>query len=121
MNEEILPACDRLRREKDQYWKWQAAKANSDKLRQFCVAYKYYMADRCVARVSFMLSLRLHLASVPLPEPFPSAYTKRVLQSCYGCGPNHSEAWTHDKGHDALCMVASYWKIRLASVLVYGH
>lgn len=46
MSEEILPACERLRREKDQYWKWQSAKANSDKLRQFCIAYNYWMAQK---------------------------------------------------------------------------
>lgn len=47
MNEEILPACERLRREKGQYMEWQAANANADRLRRFCVAYRYVEAQRC--------------------------------------------------------------------------
>ncbi|EIE18219.1 RecF/RecN/SMC protein [Coccomyxa subellipsoidea C-169] len=46
MNEEILPACERLRREKGQYMEWQAANANADRLRRFCVAYRYVQAQR---------------------------------------------------------------------------
>lgn len=49
MNEEILPACERLRREKGQYMEWQAANANADRLRRFCVAYRYVEAQRCGA------------------------------------------------------------------------
>ena len=47
MNEDILPACERLRREKGQYMEWQAANANVDRLRRFCVGYKYMEAQRC--------------------------------------------------------------------------
>lgn len=47
MNEEILPACERLRREKGQYMEWQAANANADRLRRFCVAFRYVEAQRC--------------------------------------------------------------------------
>ncbi len=46
MNEEILPACERLRREKGQYMEWQAASASADRLRRFCVAFRYVEAQR---------------------------------------------------------------------------
>ncbi|BDA47769.1 Structural maintenance of chromosomes protein 2 [Coccomyxa sp. Obi] len=49
MNEEILPACERLRREKGQYMEWQAANANADRLRRFCVAFRYVEAQRMEA------------------------------------------------------------------------
>lgn len=47
MNEEILPACERLRREKGQYMEWQAENAKLDSLRRFCVAFRYVEAQRC--------------------------------------------------------------------------
>ena len=46
MNEEILPACERLRREKGQYMEGQAESAKADGLRRFCVAYRYVEAQR---------------------------------------------------------------------------
>ena len=46
MNEEILPACERLRREKGQYMEWQAENAKLDGLRRFCVAFRYVEAQR---------------------------------------------------------------------------
>lgn len=46
MNEEILPACERLRREKGQYMEWQAENAKLDSLRRFCVAFRYVDAQR---------------------------------------------------------------------------
>jgi structural maintenance of chromosome 2 len=46
MHEEILPACERLRREKGQYMEWQAENAKLDALRRFCVAYRYVEAQR---------------------------------------------------------------------------
>ena len=46
MNEEILPACERLRREKGQYMEWQAESAKLDSLRRFCIAHRYVQAQR---------------------------------------------------------------------------
>ena len=46
LNEDILPALEKLRREKDQYYQWQAATANLDVLRRFCIAYKHVEAQR---------------------------------------------------------------------------
>ena len=50
LKEEILPALERLRREKGQFLEWQAANANIDRLRRFCVAYRIVETERCAAR-----------------------------------------------------------------------
>ena len=47
LKEEILPALERLRREKGQFLEWQAANANIDRLRRFCVAYRIVETERC--------------------------------------------------------------------------
>lgn len=39
--EDIVPALDKLRKEKGQYMEWQAANANLDRQRRFCVAYHW--------------------------------------------------------------------------------
>ena len=57
MHEEILPACERLRREKWQYMEWQAESAKLDSLRRFCIAHRYVQAQR-------LLSLDLQ----PIPD-----------------------------------------------------
>ncbi|KAK9829006.1 hypothetical protein WJX72_003368 [[Myrmecia] bisecta] len=44
--EDILPALEKLRREKGQYMEWQAASANLDRLRRFCIAWRYVEAER---------------------------------------------------------------------------
>lgn len=44
LSEDILPALDRLRKEKDQYYRWQALTAELDELRRFCIAYKFVQA-----------------------------------------------------------------------------
>ena len=49
LKEEILPALERLRREKGQFLEWQAANANIDRLRRFCVAYRVVETERCAA------------------------------------------------------------------------
>lgn len=41
-----MPALDKLRKEKVQYMEWQNATSNLDRLRRFCVAYKYVEAKR---------------------------------------------------------------------------
>ena len=46
LTEDISPALDKLRREKVQYMEWQNATKGLDKLRRFCVAYKYAEAER---------------------------------------------------------------------------
>lgn len=46
LTEDILPALDKLRREKVQYMEWQNAVKNLDKLVRFCVAHRYVEAQR---------------------------------------------------------------------------
>ena len=46
LHEDILPALEKLRREKDQYYQWQTATAKLDVLRRFCIAYKYVEAQK---------------------------------------------------------------------------
>jgi hypothetical protein len=51
MTEEILPALDKLRREKASYMEWQAALRAVESLQRFCVAFKYWEAARWVMSV----------------------------------------------------------------------
>lgn len=46
LTEDISPALDKLRREKVQYMEWQNATNSLEKLRRFCVAYKYVEAQK---------------------------------------------------------------------------
>lgn len=46
LNEDILPALEKLRKDKDQYYRWQTVTADLDVLRRFCIAYKYAEAKR---------------------------------------------------------------------------
>ena len=73
MNEEILPACERLRREKGQYMEWQAENAKLDALRRFCVAYRYVEAQRWDFPVVFPpMNILLRFAQAPIiPGYFP--------------------------------------------------
>eukprot|EP00889_Picochlorum_renovo_P003508 jgi/Picre1/30538/NNA_005901.t1 len=41
LSEDIMPALDKLRREKVQYMEWQNASSKMERLQRFCVAYKY--------------------------------------------------------------------------------
>jgi structural maintenance of chromosome 2 len=41
LSEDIMPALDKLRKEKAQFMEWQNASANLERLERFCVAYKY--------------------------------------------------------------------------------
>ncbi len=45
LNEDILPALEKLRTERSQYMQWQAASAQQDRLKRFCVAYQYHQAE----------------------------------------------------------------------------
>lgn len=42
---DILPALDKLRKEKAQYMEWQNATTSLDRLRRFCVAFRYVEAE----------------------------------------------------------------------------
>lgn len=44
LSEDIMPALDKLRKEKVQYMEWQNASSNLERLERFCVAYKYMEA-----------------------------------------------------------------------------
>ena len=46
LTEDIMPALDKLRKEKSQFTEWQNASSNLDRLRRFCVAYRYVEAKR---------------------------------------------------------------------------
>jgi structural maintenance of chromosome 2 len=45
LSEDIMPALDKLRKEKVQYMEWQNASSKLEKLQRFCVAYKYTEAQ----------------------------------------------------------------------------
>ena len=51
LSEEILPALERLRREKGSYMAYQAAEATLDRLRRFVQGYTYVSALRCVMSI----------------------------------------------------------------------
>jgi len=44
LSDDIMPALDKLRKEKAQFMEWQNASANLERLERFCVAYKYIEA-----------------------------------------------------------------------------
>ena len=46
LTEDIIPALEKLRKEKKQYMEWQTAESNLDRLRRFCVAFKYHEAQQ---------------------------------------------------------------------------
>ena len=41
LQDDIMPALDKLRKEKSQYHEWQGARDSVDKLCRFCVAFRY--------------------------------------------------------------------------------
>ncbi|CAN0891551.1 Structural maintenance of chromosomes protein 2-1 [Linum grandiflorum] len=46
LEQEILPALEKLRRERMQYMQWSNGNAELDRLKRFCVAYDYVQAER---------------------------------------------------------------------------
>ncbi|XP_027355301.1 structural maintenance of chromosomes protein 2-2-like isoform X2 [Abrus precatorius] len=46
LDQEILPALEKLRKEKTQYMQWANGNADLDRLRRFCIAYEYVQAER---------------------------------------------------------------------------
>ena len=46
LTEDISPALDKLRGEKAAYMEWQNAQAGLERLRRFCVAYRYTEAEK---------------------------------------------------------------------------
>ncbi|KAL6123484.1 hypothetical protein ACLB2K_076006 [Fragaria x ananassa] len=46
LDHEILPALDKLRRERTQYMQWANGNADLDRLKRFCIAYEYVQAER---------------------------------------------------------------------------
>ncbi|KAF7824844.1 structural maintenance of chromosomes protein 2-1-like [Senna tora] len=46
LDQEILPALEKLRKERTQYMQWANGNAELDKLRRFCIAYEYVQAER---------------------------------------------------------------------------
>ncbi|CAL0328739.1 unnamed protein product [Lupinus luteus] len=46
LDQEILPALEKLRKERTQYMQWANGNAELDRLRRFCIAYEYVQAER---------------------------------------------------------------------------
>ncbi|KNA04781.1 hypothetical protein SOVF_196530 [Spinacia oleracea] len=46
LDQEILPALEKLRKERMQYMQWANGNAELDRLKRFCVAYEYVQAER---------------------------------------------------------------------------
>jgi structural maintenance of chromosome 2 len=46
LQDDIMPALDKLRKEKLQYNEWQSARDSVDKLCRFCVAFNYVEAEK---------------------------------------------------------------------------
>ncbi|TXG70686.1 hypothetical protein EZV62_005621 [Acer yangbiense] len=46
LDQEILPALEKLRKERTQYMQWANGSAELDQLRRFCIAYEYVQAEK---------------------------------------------------------------------------
>lgn len=46
LDDEILPALDKLRKERTQYMQWANGNAELDRLKRFCIAYEYVQAEK---------------------------------------------------------------------------
>lgn len=46
LDQEILPALEKLRKERTQYMQWANGNAELDRLKRFCIAYEYVQAER---------------------------------------------------------------------------
>ncbi|KAK3249583.1 Structural maintenance of chromosomes protein 2 [Cymbomonas tetramitiformis] len=46
LEEDILPALERLKKERGEYMEWQTANDQLDRLRRFCIAYEYIQAQK---------------------------------------------------------------------------
>uniref|UniRef100_A0A0D9V970 SMC hinge domain-containing protein n=1 Tax=Leersia perrieri TaxID=77586 RepID=A0A0D9V970_9ORYZ len=46
LDDEILPALEKLRKERCQYMKWANGNADLDRLKRFCIAYEFVQAER---------------------------------------------------------------------------
>lgn len=46
LDQEILPALEKLRRERTQYMQWSNGNAELDRLKRFCIAYEYVQAEK---------------------------------------------------------------------------
>ena len=46
LDQEILPALEKLRRERTQYMQWANGNADLDRLKRFCIAYEYVEAEK---------------------------------------------------------------------------
>ncbi|XP_057988646.1 structural maintenance of chromosomes protein 2-1 isoform X2 [Hevea brasiliensis] len=46
LDQEILPALEKLRKERMQYMQWANGNAELDRLKRFCIAYEYFQAEK---------------------------------------------------------------------------
>lgn len=46
LNEEILPALEKLRKERGQYMQWSSGNANLERLKRFCIAYEFAQSEK---------------------------------------------------------------------------
>ncbi|XP_009590546.1 structural maintenance of chromosomes protein 2-1-like isoform X1 [Nicotiana tomentosiformis] len=49
LDQEILPALEKLRKERMQYMQWANGNAELDRLKRFCIAYEYVQAEKIMA------------------------------------------------------------------------
>lgn len=49
LDQEILPALEKLRKERMQYMQWANGNAELDRLKRFCIAYEYVQAEKVMA------------------------------------------------------------------------
>ena len=97
LQEDILPALEKLRKEKGQYMEWQAADAKLGHLKRFCAAYRYQEAQRsvpcrhtCITSHGWLYVHAVLAMSLQLMQHFygccqPSAFVRHVTCSEHDC------------------------------------
>jgi structural maintenance of chromosome 2 len=70
LEEEILPALEKLRKERSAYMQWVASSENLDRLRRFCIAHEFTAAKQLQDdSETQMLSLQVREPTRPIPIP----------------------------------------------------
>lgn len=55
LNQDILPALDKLRKERAQYMQWSSGNVQLERLKRFCIAYQYTGAEQVCSSLSTLL------------------------------------------------------------------
>ncbi|KAF4364905.1 hypothetical protein F8388_020619 [Cannabis sativa] len=65
LDQEILPALEKLRRERTQYMQWANGNAELDRLKRFCIAYDYVQAEKIRdSAVHEVEQVKAHIAEI---------------------------------------------------------